>query len=159
MRSRASFGSIAVSAWLLAFVAGVGGSSLSFAADGDPLVPLAARIRAQDELASRGQFDQLLKDAQTAARDGSAASLYLLGRAFGNVALVRRQEGKTKEFQDNLDRARSAFDEAQSAEVMLYPPALLGLARCDRQSGNPEAAVKNLEQALKLAPDFSAAPV
>ncbi len=128
-------------------------------AAGDPLEPLRAKIERQDDLASRGRFDELLKESEAAARDGTGPTLYLLGRALGNVGLVRRAEGKTKESAELLERARRCFEQALEAEALVYAPALLGLARVDRHNGELDLAISELERAIKLEPAFKAAAV
>lgn len=136
----------------------------------DPLRPLQGALDRQDQLTQQARFDEMLREAEDRARDGTPESLYLLGRALGNTALARAEEAKRREREDRaeaerlfrefeslLDRSRDAFERSREAGVLVYAPALLGLARCARSRGDLDGSIEQLRQALALDPDFKAA--
>lgn len=136
----------------------------------DPLRPIQAALDRQDQLAQQDRHDELIREAEQRARDGKPESYYLLGRALGNKALARADAARridpsrTAEIQAAraqvdalLDRSREAFEHSREAGVLVYAPALLGLARCSRYRGDLDGAIANLKQALAIEPEFKAA--
>ena len=118
---------------------------------------LERAMSVQDDLAERGEFDKMVRDARAGARAGSPDSWYLLGRALGNVALSKQRDDDAKGFQASLGEAREAFETAKELGGMLYEPAFLGLARCARFEGDLVGAERDLRQALRISPAFKAA--
>lgn len=98
----------------------------------DPLAPIKDDMAEQDRLADAGKADDALAAARKRAADGTPESLYLLGRALGNVAVKRldaRREGDALRL---LDEAATAFDKSQEAGGLTYAPAHLGRARVSK---------------------------
>lgn len=172
---------------LLLAAAAAGSAFAAPEAPADPLEPLRASLERQDRLAEGGQFDALVSEARTAARDGRPETYFLLGRALGNSALARREKGDAAGFQSLLDESQRCFECAKESGIAIFPPALLGLARCHRlraelaiveaeaaaSKGDAaardaqlavgrkaiESAVGLLDHALTLSPGFKAASV
>jgi len=153
----------------LAF-AGLVASAVPLRAGEDPLKPLQGALDRQDQLTQQRRFDELLREAETRAKDGTAESLYLLGRALGNTALTRFEEAQSRaeddlaeatrlrgEFDALLERSRDAFERSREAGGLVYAPALLGLARCARYRGDLDGALASLREALAVDPDFKGA--
>lgn len=113
-----------------------------------------AFLEKQDALFEAGDFDDLLRAATERARDGTAESLYLLGRAHGLMAGDAKAKRETSRYVEQLDRARDAFSRSQEAGGMLYAPALLGLGRCAWVDGDLELSAKHLKSALQIDRHF-----
>ncbi|MCG3135970.1 MAG: hypothetical protein HMLKMBBP_03750 [Planctomycetes bacterium] len=128
----------------------------SFAGE-DPMDPLRPRMAQQDQLASQGRVDEMVAEAKKLASDGKPESLYLLGRACGNAAAVKRAQGNPKDADDLLRRAQDAFEMSRDAGVAVYAPALVGLGKCARVRGDLDAAARELREALRVAPDCASA--
>ncbi len=146
----------------------------------DPLDALQAEMKAQDELVVQGKADKAVADARERAKtDGGPDALYLLGRALGNLAFQRAQQqaiereaGKKRGPDDPppeirfdadsnrlLDEARENFERSSEAGGLVYAPAHLGLSRVARAKGDPDGAVEELKQALRIAPNFKGAAI
>jgi tetratricopeptide (TPR) repeat protein len=83
----------------------------------------------QDRLADAGEADACVAAAREAAKDGTAESLYLLGRALGNAAVKRLDAGGEDAAVKLLDEASVSFERSQEAGGLTYAPAHLGLGR------------------------------
>ncbi|MCE9636628.1 MAG: tetratricopeptide repeat protein [Planctomycetes bacterium] len=125
----------------------------------DPLDPLRPALARQDELAEKKQWDTIVNEARAKAKDGTPEALYLLGRALGNVAVVRKSEGKEDDARRLLLESERCFQDAKESGIVVFPPAYLGLARCARSRGDLDTAAAQLRAALKIAPGFKAAAI
>ncbi len=123
----------------------------------DPLEPLQAELLRQDQLSEQGKPDLLISEARKRVSDGTAESWYLLGRALGNVALVRKRENRAQDAEKLLEEARLAFLKSVEMGGLLYAPAHLGLARVARYRDDLDGAVSELLQALRISRGFKAA--
>lgn len=128
-------------------------------APADPLEPLRPALARQDELADKKQWDTLVAEARAKAKDGTPEALYLLGRALGNLSVVRKAEGKEDESRRFLLESERCFEDAKESGITVFPPAYLGLARCARSRGELDTAISQLRTALKIAPGFKAAAI
>lgn len=144
---------------LAALAASLALAAAAFAAPDvtDPLEPLRASLDRQDELSSKQQWDLLVTEARTKAKDGTPEALYLLGRALGNAAVAKRQKKDEDAFRRLLDESQRSFEDAKESGVVVFAPAYLGLARCARFRGDLDGAIGHLRQALKIAPAFKEA--
>jgi tetratricopeptide (TPR) repeat protein len=145
----------------------------------DPLDPLKAAMKEQDDLADQGKADAAVAAARERAKDGTPDSLYLLGRALGNSAMRRAEqarqarmngrkpsreepppplvfEGETAKL---LDEARECFERASEAGGLVYAPSHLGIGRVNRVKGEFDSAIDELKQAMRIAPNFKAAAI
>lgn len=115
---------------------------------------LIAAMDRQDELTRTGNLDQAIRDARAAVRQDTPEAHYLLGRALGNLALIRKRAGDQRGFLAKLEEAREAFYESKEVGGLLFAPAPLGLARCARIEGEMGEAERLYREALRIAPGF-----
>jgi tetratricopeptide (TPR) repeat protein len=140
----------------------------------DPIEPLRAAMKEQDDLADQGKADAAVSAARERAKDGTPDSLYLLGRALGNAAMRRAEQARQdrmkarKPSRDEpppplvfegdaarmLDEARDCFERAEEAGGLVYAPSHLGIGRVARAKGEVDAAIEELKQAMRIAPNF-----
>lgn len=176
---RGAVRSVAAAALLL-------GAALAFAQDdpkADPLDPIRPQMEAQDKLVGEGKADVAVSQARELAKDGTAESWYLLGRALGNAAIGRGGGKPSEAGLRFLDESRECFEKSKEAGGLTYAPAHLGLGRIARfrgdlilgaaASGNEkartaaeaaakdefDAAVKEYRQALQISKCFKSAAI
>jgi tetratricopeptide (TPR) repeat protein len=145
----------------------------------DPIEPLRAAIKEQDDLADQGKADAAVAAARERAKDGTSDSLYLLGRALGNSAMRRAAKARDARvagrkpspdepppplvFEGDasrmLDEARDCFERASEAGGLVYAPSHLGLGRVNRAKGEVDAAIDELRQAIRISPNFKDAAI
>jgi len=145
----------------------------------DPLEPLKAAMKEQDDLADQGRPDKAIAAARERAKDGTPESLYLLGRALGNSAVRQAEQRRQERMKGRqpsrdeappplvfdgeparlLDEARDCFERASEAGRLVYAPSHLGIGRVDRVKGEFDAAIDELKQALRISPNFKAAAI
>jgi len=145
----------------------------------DPLAPLQKAMKEQDSLAAEGKADKAIAYAEKQAEDGTAESLYLLGRALGNKAYFRAEQQRQEraeatkvragdppppfvlddESKRLLDRARDAFERSSEAGGLVYAPAFLGIGRIALLKGEVDPAIEALKQAVRIAPNFREAAI
>ncbi len=145
---------------LLVLLVTIAFSSAAFAdvaEDGTFSPDLQRAMQHQDELVDAGKLDQMLAEARKGSESGTPDSMYLLGRALGNQALSAKRDGRPKEFMELLENAREAFATSKELGGLLYAPGFLGLARCARFEDDRDEAVRQLKQALRIAPGFKVA--
>jgi tetratricopeptide (TPR) repeat protein len=100
------------------------------------------RLNMGSLLARAGKHERALKEFDEAERQGLFLSALFLQRGLSLAAL-----GKTAEAYDQLDRAKYLGAPSGSRELLLLQLGRLGL-----QLGKREAAIKNLEELVRLEP-------
>jgi tetratricopeptide (TPR) repeat protein len=145
----------------------------------DPLDPLKAAMKEQDDQIDAGKGDKAIADATERAKDSSPESYYLLGRALGNKAVKRAEDQRAERMRARklqpgepmpdlvldaestrlLDDARAAFERASEAGSLVYAPAHLGIGRVARVRGEFDTAIEELKQAIRISPNFKAAAI
>jgi tetratricopeptide (TPR) repeat protein len=123
----------------------------------DPLDPLKEAMDEQDRMVDAGKAAAAVDVAKERAKDGSAASWYLVGRALGNQAVSISEAARAEESNRLLEEARLAFEKSKEAGGLLYAPAHLGLARVQRFKKDLDGAADELRQALRISRNFKAA--
>jgi tetratricopeptide (TPR) repeat protein len=132
-RSLQALAVVAAAACVAPASVGVTGTALAQeAAPVDPLAPLKEAMAEQDRLVDVGKAEDAVVAARDRAKDGTAESYYLLGRALGNVAVKRIDAKREGDALRLLDEAAEAFDKSQEAGGLTYAPAHLGRARVAR---------------------------